>query len=144
MEKTNLLKKYLDQASYNLLCYSRNYSMSEPKEGYEQQWQETQEEIVLLEDMIQEVDKEKTAEFSLRMRIPRFISKDLVIKIIDGFDKALQHAFGASDEEWAKQGELIEQYLAKADKPFSEFTYEDLEDFHAAIGNTSQLVEQMP
>lgn len=56
MEKMDLLKKYLDMACHNLLCYSKNYAMSEPKEQFVQEWNEAQEEIELLKEMVKEIN----------------------------------------------------------------------------------------
>lgn len=134
MEKMDLLKKYLDMASHNLLCYSKNYAMTEPKDEYEKEWQETREEIELLKEMIKDTEKEKTA-------VPleqQFISRDLVIKALNIFDEALFRKSGMTPEEWKKQSELMDQYMDKAGKPFSEFTYEELEDFHAYLSGNHQ------
>lgn len=54
MDKRELLQKYLDLASHNLLCYSRNYLMNEPKDGYENEWQQANEECKLLDEMKKE------------------------------------------------------------------------------------------
>lgn len=54
MGKRELLLKYYDQACHNLLCYSRRYLMDEPKEGYETEWQQANEECRLLDEMIKE------------------------------------------------------------------------------------------
>ena len=62
MEKSDLLKKYLDQAYHNLLCCSQNYGMSIPKPGYENEWNEYRQEVDLLKEMTQEVKKKTSAE----------------------------------------------------------------------------------
>lgn len=54
MTKKDLLKKRYEMACHNLLCYSKNYAMSEAKEGYEAQWKLANEECELLQEMIDE------------------------------------------------------------------------------------------
>jgi len=54
MTKVELLKKYHGMACYNLFCYSRNYAMTEPKEGSEAEWKQAGGEVELLEEMIKE------------------------------------------------------------------------------------------
>lgn len=39
----------LEMAYHNLLCYSKNYLMSEPKEGWEHEWQEAKARVMELE-----------------------------------------------------------------------------------------------
>lgn len=56
MTKIGLLKKYHDMACHNLFCYSRNYAMTEPKEGYETEWKQAGEEVKLLDEMIKEAE----------------------------------------------------------------------------------------
>lgn len=46
------LKEQLEMAYHNLLCFSNNYLMSEPKKGYEEVWKMTKEEIKRLEKEI--------------------------------------------------------------------------------------------
>lgn len=59
MTKIELLKKYHDMACHNLFCYSRNYAMTEPKEGYEAEWKQAGEEVKVLEEMIKELEQVK-------------------------------------------------------------------------------------
>ncbi|MBU5312248.1 hypothetical protein KQI38_09430 [Tissierella carlieri] len=54
MTRVEILEKYKDIACHNLFCYSANYLMSKPKEGYEKEWNEANEEIKLLEELIAE------------------------------------------------------------------------------------------
>lgn len=56
MERIDILKARLEMASHNLLCYSSNYLMSVPKLGHETDWQDAQDEIALLEQMIKELN----------------------------------------------------------------------------------------
>jgi hypothetical protein len=57
VQRNELLQKYLEMANHNLLCYSRNYAMTEFKDGYKKEWNEANEEIELLESMIKDFDK---------------------------------------------------------------------------------------
>lgn len=52
--KMDLLYKYHNRACHNLMCYSKNMLMTEPKEGYENEWQQAKEECRLLDEMIKE------------------------------------------------------------------------------------------
>ena len=75
MTKIELLEKYHDMACHNLFCYSRNYAMTEPKEGYEAEWKQAGEEVKLLEEMIKQLDEKKKAaptEEAAKERILRF------------------------------------------------------------------------
>ena len=81
MTKIGLLKKYHDMACHNLFCYSRNYAMTEPKEGYEAEWKQAGEEVELLKEMIKEAEvpqADKVAE-----RIPKIL-KEAINAEFDG------------------------------------------------------------
>ena len=54
LTRLELLQDYYEHASYNLLCYSKNYLMTEAREGYEQEWTRARQECKLLQDMIAE------------------------------------------------------------------------------------------
>lgn len=56
MEKMEFLKKSLDRAYHNLLCYSQNYLMNTPKEGYEKEWESQADEVKLINEMIAELE----------------------------------------------------------------------------------------
>lgn len=60
MEITRLsvLKNMRDMAWNNVFCYSANYGMTKPKEGYEAQWKEAKEKARLIDQMVKE-QKEK-------------------------------------------------------------------------------------
>ena len=45
-------------ALHNVLCYSQNYSMKEPKKEYIKEWNEEKEKVELLQELIEE-EKEK-------------------------------------------------------------------------------------
>ena len=70
-----LISKYVDEALHNLLAYSTNYSMSEPKEGYEKEWNETKAEIELLSDISKMITREENA--------PAGSEQEHLIKIIN-------------------------------------------------------------
>lgn len=57
MNKLQLLKEVYDQEVHNLMCYSKNYLMEEPKEQYKNEWAECKEKILLLEQIIDEIRK---------------------------------------------------------------------------------------
>jgi len=52
MSKEELLRKYIDQASHNLFCYSADYAMTRPKPGYEKDFAEAERELEMLEEML--------------------------------------------------------------------------------------------
>lgn len=45
MKREQFLRNRLEMASPNLMCYSANYSMTEPKEGFEAEYKEASEEV---------------------------------------------------------------------------------------------------
>ncbi len=53
--KYNLLHKLKEQAWNNVLCYSANYTMTSPKDGYEKEWEAELNKAYILEEMIQEL-----------------------------------------------------------------------------------------
>lgn len=55
MKKKQILQNCYDMACHNLFCYSKNYLMDTPKEGYEKDWAQAQEECELLQEMIKEM-----------------------------------------------------------------------------------------
>ena len=59
MTKVELLSKYKGMAEHNLLCYSKNYAMTIPKDGHEDDFEECLQEIKLLETMITEAKQPK-------------------------------------------------------------------------------------
>ena len=54
MTKVEILNKYKGVAYYNMFCYSDNYLMDQPKNGFEKEWNEAREEVELLEALIKE------------------------------------------------------------------------------------------
>lgn len=51
MNEKKFINKCMDMACHNLLCYSANYAMTQPKKGYEKEWKEAQEEINIIESI---------------------------------------------------------------------------------------------
>ncbi|MCX7841511.1 MAG: hypothetical protein N2489_00360 [Clostridia bacterium] len=72
MTKIELLKKYHDMACHNLFCYSRNYAMTEPKDGYEAEWKQAGEEVELLEEIIEQQKKAASHEEAAKEKILKF------------------------------------------------------------------------
>lgn len=63
MEHKVLLQNYINLEEHNLYCYSANLLMTIPKEGYENNWQETKDRIAGLKHIqmlldIQDINKE--------------------------------------------------------------------------------------
>lgn len=54
-QKVQLLERYYNQACHNLMCYSKNILMLEPKQGYEAEWAETKAECEMLQQMLDEL-----------------------------------------------------------------------------------------
>lgn len=56
-----LIKKYTDMACHNILCCSSNYGMTQPKKGFEEQWQAYKDELETLEYMAKLIEKVEDA-----------------------------------------------------------------------------------
>ncbi len=52
MTKLELLVELYDRQKYNLTCYSADYLNTKPKKGYEAQYKEHKEKVMLLEEII--------------------------------------------------------------------------------------------
>ena len=68
MNKIDLLKEFKDMLCHNLLCYSSDYLMNNPKKQYVKDWEETKEKINLIDEIINdekgiECQNEETDEF---------------------------------------------------------------------------------
>ena len=62
MSRIDILKKLYDQAMNYVFAYSSNYLMNSPRKGYEKEWQEANEIVDKLDDMLkEEMDKEEQA-----------------------------------------------------------------------------------
>lgn len=46
------LKRQRDMATHNLFCYSANYAMTKPKEGYEDEWHKAARDCELVEELL--------------------------------------------------------------------------------------------
>jgi len=46
------LKRQRDMASHNLFCFSANYAMTKPKEGYEDEWHKAARDCELVEELL--------------------------------------------------------------------------------------------
>lgn len=51
MNRMELLKELLDEANNRVFIYSKNYSMSKPKDGYEKEWKLAKEKADILQQM---------------------------------------------------------------------------------------------
>ena len=54
VSRVGLLIEMKDQISSDLLSYSKNYLMSEPKKGYEKEWKTTYQKYIVVQEMIKE------------------------------------------------------------------------------------------
>jgi hypothetical protein len=50
-----ILREALEMESHNLLCYSKNYLMDEPKTGYEKEHSEALKKVEALEEFLKTV-----------------------------------------------------------------------------------------
>ena len=53
--RRKFLEEELKQAEYNLLCYSRNLVMTEPKVGFNYEWGDAREKVQLITQMLKEL-----------------------------------------------------------------------------------------
>lgn len=61
MTRLEFLQEIEDMVNHNLLCYSKDYLMAEPKEEYQKEWQCEQEKRKIVNQMIKE-EKQKSKE----------------------------------------------------------------------------------
>ena len=54
LNKFEVLKEYKEMLTHNLLAYSFDYLMIKPKKQYVKEWEETQEKISLVEEMMED------------------------------------------------------------------------------------------
>lgn len=59
MTTKDLLTEYLDREHNNVFAYSANYLMTTPKRGYEREFQEAQERVELLEELLSGLNVQK-------------------------------------------------------------------------------------
>lgn len=57
MNKIDLLKEFEGSLYHNLLCYSENYLMNKPKEKFVKEWEETNEKIGLVKEIMKDVQR---------------------------------------------------------------------------------------
>ena len=50
--RLDVLNRLLERSAHNLFCYSRNYTMTHPKDGYESEWNKAREECDVLDELI--------------------------------------------------------------------------------------------
>ena len=67
MNKLDLLKEFEGTLHHNLLCYSKNYLMNEPKDIFVKEWKETKEKIKLIKEIIRD-EKERNGEIEFIVR----------------------------------------------------------------------------
>lgn len=58
MTRLQLFEEIYNLHTYNLLYYSKNYLMTEPKEQFIQEWKREKEKVALLNEIIKE-EKQK-------------------------------------------------------------------------------------
>ena len=54
VSRIGLLIEIQDQISHDLLSYSKNYLMSEPKSGHEKEWKTTYQKYIVIQEMIKD------------------------------------------------------------------------------------------
>ena len=54
MNKFEVLKEYKEMLTHNLLAYSSDYLMNKPKKQYVKEWEENQEKISLIEEIMED------------------------------------------------------------------------------------------
>ena len=67
MNKVDLLKEFKDMLNHNLWCYSSNTLMTKPKQQYIKEWEETNEKIKLIEEIIRD-EQERNGEIEFIVR----------------------------------------------------------------------------
>lgn len=55
MSTKELIAEYLEQERNNVFNYSANYRMDQPKKGYEREFRDAKERVILLEYLIGEI-----------------------------------------------------------------------------------------
>ena len=57
MTKLELLVELYDREKYNLSCYSADYLLQKAKKGFEVQYTENKEKVLLLEEIIDDYEE---------------------------------------------------------------------------------------
>lgn len=60
MTRETILRNRLEMATHNLQCYSKNWAMTEPKDGYEAEHKEAAEEVEMLQAWLKEFHHSRT------------------------------------------------------------------------------------
>lgn len=55
MTRVEILEKFYNISVHNLFCCSANYAMTKPRKGYEKDFQEANEIVECLSEMIEEL-----------------------------------------------------------------------------------------
>ncbi len=63
------LEEQLEMAMHNLLCYSKNYLMTEPKPGFEQEHQDAVQEVERLERLLNQETLWNAMQFDDRLEL---------------------------------------------------------------------------
>ena len=58
LTEEDVLKTMIDMAHHNICCYSRNHIMTQPKEGFEKQWEEARDVLEVILRIEEKVRKE--------------------------------------------------------------------------------------
>lgn len=59
MTRKTILRNRLEMATHNLQCYSKNWAMTEPKDGYEAEHKEAAEEVEMLQTWLKEFHRSR-------------------------------------------------------------------------------------
>ena len=89
MNKFEVLKEYKEMLYHNLLSYSSDYMMNKPKKQYVKEWEETQEKISLVEEMMED-NKERVKE---EVRSISF-SKDQILRMYPNMQYYVKNSNG--------------------------------------------------
>ena len=89
MNKFEVLKEYKEMLTHNLLAYSSDYLMYKPKKQYVKEWEETQEKISLVEEMMEEnKERVKAEERSISF------SKDQILRMYPNMQYYVKNSNG--------------------------------------------------
>ena len=89
MNKFEVLKEYKEMLTHNLLAYSYDYLMNKPKKQYVKEWEETQEKISLIEEIMEDnkqIVKEEVRSISF--------SKDQILRMYPNMQYYVKNSNG--------------------------------------------------
>ena len=89
MNKFEVLKEYKEMLCHDLLSYSSDYLMNKPQKQYVKEWEETQEKISLVEEMMED-NKERVKE---EVRSISF-SKDKILRMYPNMQYYVKNSNG--------------------------------------------------